>query len=97
MTFSQLPIGESFAWSIGGPPATKSTRNTWTDEYGEVHQCPEKAAARAVYPTLHEYQPKTGAKCGCKRGVQRDNCPNCEGTWLVIDFRAIRNRHVVAG
>jgi len=38
------------------------------------------------------YQPKTGAKCSCKRGVQRDNCPNCEGTGMVIDFRAIRER-----
>jgi hypothetical protein len=38
------------------------------------------------------YQPKTGAKCGCKRGVQRDNCPNCEGTGMVIDFKAIRER-----
>ena len=36
------------------------------------------------------YQPKTGVKCSCKRGVQRDNCPNCEGTGMVIDFRAIR-------
>lgn len=35
------------------------------------------------------YQPKTGAKCHCKPGVQRDNCPNCEGTGWVIDFRAI--------
>lgn len=33
--------------------------------------------------------PKTGAKCTCKRGVQRDNCPRCEGTGMVIDFRAI--------
>ena len=32
----------------------------------------------------------TGAKCGCKRGVQRDNCPACEGAGRVIDFRAIR-------
>jgi hypothetical protein len=39
------------------------------------------------------YQPKTGAKCGCKRGVQRDNCPTCEGTGWVIDFRAIRARN----
>jgi hypothetical protein len=39
-----------------------------------------------------EYQPKTGAACGCKRGVQRDNCPACEGTGHVIDFRAIRTR-----
>lgn len=41
---------------------------------------------------VNEYQPKTGAKCSCKRGVQRDNCPTCEGTGHVIDFRAIRNR-----
>jgi hypothetical protein len=36
------------------------------------------------------YQPKTGAKCSCRPGVQRDNCPTCEGTGWVIDFRAIR-------
>lgn len=39
-----------------------------------------------------EYQPKTGARCFCKRGVQRDNCPECEGTGWRIDFRAIRSR-----
>lgn len=39
-----------------------------------------------------EYQPKTGAHCGCKRGVQRDNCPVCEGTGMVVDFAAIRLR-----
>ena len=39
---------------------------------------------------VNEYQPKTGAKCGCKHGVQRDNCSNCEGTGYVIDFAAIR-------
>lgn len=38
------------------------------------------------------YQPKTGAKCGCKPGIQRDNCPACEGTGWQIDFAAIRNR-----
>ncbi len=42
-----------------------------------------------------EYQPKTGAKCRCKRGVQRDNCPQCEGTGMVIDFAAIRARRTV--
>ena len=41
---------------------------------------------------VHEYQPRTGAKCSCKRGVQRDNCPTCEGTGLVVDFRTIRSR-----
>ena len=36
------------------------------------------------------YQPKTGQPCGCKRGVQRDNCSNCEGTGMVINFQLIR-------
>jgi len=40
----------------------------------------------------NELQPKTGQKCTCKRGEQRDNCPQCEGTGWVIDFRAIRER-----
>lgn len=40
-----------------------------------------------------EYQPKTGAKCSCKRGVERDNCPTCEGTGWVIDFARIRARY----
>lgn len=38
------------------------------------------------------YQPKTGQPCSCKRGVQRDNCPECEGTGQRIDFAAIRAR-----
>lgn len=37
-----------------------------------------------------QYQPKTGQKCSCKRGQQRDNCPACEGTGWIIDFQAIR-------
>ena len=40
------------------------------------------------------YQPKTGAKCSCKRGIQRDNCPTCEGTGYIIDFAAIRARPI---
>lgn len=38
------------------------------------------------------YQPKTGARCGCKPGQQRDNCPACEGTGWRVDFAAIRAR-----
>jgi len=38
------------------------------------------------------YTPKTGVKCDCRKGQQRDNCPNCEGTGYVIDFRAIHAR-----
>jgi hypothetical protein len=40
------------------------------------------------------YQPKTGAKCSCISGIQRDNCPNCEGTGYIIDFAKIRSRNV---
>ena len=36
------------------------------------------------------YSPKTGAKCFCRRGVQRDNCSSCEGTGHQIDFKKIR-------
>lgn len=38
------------------------------------------------------YQPKTGEPCSCRRGVERDNCPQCEGTGQRIDFAAIRKR-----
>jgi len=34
--------------------------------------------------------PKTGECCTCKRGIMRDNCPTCEGSGMVIDFKAIR-------
>lgn len=40
--------------------------------------------------TKKEYQPKTGAKCTCKKGIERDNCATCEGTGFVIDFKKIR-------
>jgi hypothetical protein len=37
------------------------------------------------------YQPKTGQPCSCKRGIQRDNCPSCEGTGMRINFAAIQS------
>jgi len=40
--------------------------------------------------TTSRKAPKTGRACGCRRGQQRDNCPSCEGTGMVIDFAAIR-------
>lgn len=62
------------------------------------HQCPTcgtlmlaKGQCEAC-TAITEYQPKTGVRCGCRRGVQRDNCPNCEGTGWAIDFRAILER-----
>ena len=42
--------------------------------------------------TPRPYQPKTGERCNCKPGIQRDNCPACEGTGSRIDFAAIRAR-----
>lgn len=42
--------------------------------------------------TENSYQPKTGVRCSCKPGVQRDNCPSCEGTGWMIDFAKIRSR-----
>lgn len=45
----------------------------------------------ALLGNVRDYQPKTGAKCTCRKGIQRDNCPACEGTGYIIDFRAIRN------
>ena len=43
-----------------------------------------------VRKAKREYQPKTGQACGCRPGMQRDNCPQCEGTGQRIDFAAIR-------
>lgn len=40
------------------------------------------------------YQPKTGRRCHCRPGVWRDNCPDCEGTGMEIDFAAIRARRL---
>ena len=46
---------------------------------------------KEVHVPKREYQPKTGAKCTCRHGVERDNCATCEGTGMVIDFARIRN------
>jgi CDGSH-type Zn-finger protein len=40
------------------------------------------------------HQPKTGLPCFCRPGIQRDNCPQCEGTGQQIDFAAIRARRL---
>lgn len=39
------------------------------------------------------YQPKTGQRCSCRPGQERDNCPHCEGTGWRIDFAKIRAAH----
>ena len=50
------------------------------------------AKVNALLGNVHEYQPKTGARCTCRPGIARDNCAACEGTGRKIDFAAIRNR-----
>lgn len=53
----------------------------------------ERIAREGMRANPHEpYQPKTGVRCSCRPGVERDNCPVCEGTGWVVDFRAIRER-----
>lgn len=50
-----------------------------------------KAFAAMLAESLNTgHQPKTGQRCACKPGIQRDNCPACEGTGQRIDFVAIR-------
>lgn len=58
---------------------------------GKAHLTP--AQCDELFQKRKPYQPKTGAKCSCRRGIERDNCPQCEGTGWRIDFRAIRERH----
>lgn len=36
-------------------------------------------------------------KCHCKAGQQRDNCPDCEGTGIKIDFVAVRAKKTTQG
>ena len=49
-----------------------------------------KADQMKTQKYLQEYQPKTGLPCHCRKGIQRDNCPTCEGTGLQIDFARLR-------
>jgi hypothetical protein len=36
------------------------------------------------------YAPSTGIKCHCRLGLERDNCPDCEGSGFRVDFAKIR-------
>jgi hypothetical protein len=35
--------------------------------------------------------PRKGV-CGCKRGIERDNCSNCEGTGIMIDWNTFHKK-----
>jgi hypothetical protein len=80
-----------------GDSAALNLRNTLRHhvtgaiERGEAVAITEQPAARSPY------QPKTGQRCFCRKGIARDNCPSCEGTGWQIDFAAIRARRLVAG
>ena len=47
---------------------------------------------RGIIMENKQYQPKTGARCGCRRGVWRDNCPYCEGTGWTINFKSFHTK-----
>lgn len=48
-------------------------------------------AVNDILGNVRDNAPKTGSKCSCKRGQERDNCAACEGSGMVIDFKAIRS------
>jgi len=52
----------------------------------------EKLKGRMKKEMTEQYQPKTGSACSCQKGKQRDNCPRCEGTGSVVDFKKIREK-----
>ena len=41
---------------------------------------------------MKPYTPKTGNPCTCRRGIERDNCPKCEGSGWEINFHALHAR-----
>jgi len=85
---------------ILGDDASPEEVKEWEDRGCTVVKLPhdDKDHQGTVYDKdddeefAEEYQPKTGEKCHCKKGVERDNCADCEGTGWKIDFKAIRAR-----
>jgi hypothetical protein len=54
-----------------------------------------KKGERTPVESVHEaaYSPKTGEKCSCKPGIERDNCPSCEGSGWKLDFAKIHQHY----
>lgn len=90
---------------LAGYVTTIDNPDPETEHYGELEfrpNCSDVQLGRLakLWPELYSdpnakhnpYRPTTGQACTCKIGDERDNCPQCEGTGLVIDFRAIRER-----
>lgn len=76
------PVLNALAWYAG--EEVSRAYNDLLEQRAEAVTLPPK-------PTP-DNTPKTGARCSCRPGVQRDNCAACEGTGMVIDFAAIRAR-----
>jgi len=73
-------------------PEYQPTPDDWAGAYwGTKPGTVEKARSIVSRALMRKaaWQPKTGQACSCKPGVQRDNCPQCEGTGQRIDFAAI--------
>lgn len=68
-----------------GPEYAEGEADTLTDDI-------LRRVNRLLGQSANQY---TGAPCGCERGIERDNCPQCEGTGKVIDFAKFRRREIV--
>jgi len=78
---------------ISGNPKDMSLFADPSSRPQAVTSVPRPGTPVKPMPTTAEYQPKTGQPCSCKPGVQRDNCPQCEGTGMRIDFAKIREKN----
>ncbi len=91
-----FPVTEASRAILERHPLQKSIAQTFTNqvEGGRWFDVPFAYLPAWEAKQAKAYQPKTGERCGCRRGVQRDNCPRCEGTGEVVEFAAIRARKV---
>src|SRR5437870_5592057 len=94
LVFNRLDTEEGITGDEAGQMA-HAAEMAVRQAFERIQSADASDAFLATPPAKAEYQPKTGAKCTCKPGVQRDNCPACEGTGMVIDFAAIRARRCV--
>ena len=89
---SSLPGYEEAEW---GNPTLENLEKTMTDPTD-----PDLTPFTPTVDTLYIWQrltdfltkdaTPTGSPCFCRLGLERDNCPNCEGTGGVIDWVAFR-------
>ncbi len=63
---------------------------------GHIQAERAEAIRRAFNPEPEPAPVPTLGPCHCRRGMERDNCPQCEGTGQRINFPLLRLRANVA-